>query len=85
MDAVAGKHVLRGFGMAARDAIDVAGEIEPEPRHIEPIVAGKLLQSIDLDKPGQELLEQIVTKSVVAGFDRCMGREYAPCPDIATS
>jgi hypothetical protein len=77
MNAVAGKHVLRRFGVAARDAVDIAGEVQGQVRQIEMGFAGKAPERPELDEPGQQPLEQIVGKTVVPGLYRRVRREDA--------
>ena len=49
VDPIAGKHVPRRLGVAARDAVDIAGQIERELRHVERVAPGEALEFIELD------------------------------------
>ena len=80
MDPVAGKKLLRDFRVPFGDTVDVAAEVQGQPRHIETFGAGDGLERADIDGAGQLALHQIVGKPVVAGLHRRVGGEDASLP-----
>ena len=69
MDAVPGKHLRSRLRMASRDPVHIVREVEGEAGHVEAIVAGEALQSVEIDETGQQPLEKLVKEAVMASLD----------------
>jgi hypothetical protein len=63
--------------MTARDAVDVAGEIERQLGHVQQVRAGELPQLREIDQPVDQVLEQRVGKPVAPCRDRGVRGEHA--------
>src|SRR3546814_11627738 len=70
VDPVAGKHALGRFVVTAGDTVYVAGQVEGEPGHVEPVAARKAFERVELDEIRQELHEEVISKAVVPRLDR---------------
>ncbi len=74
---VAREHVPRRVGVAARDAVDVARQVEGEPRHVQAVLAAEMLQVAVVQELAGDPAHEVVRELVVARLDRRVGGEHA--------
>jgi hypothetical protein len=77
VNAIPREHVPCRLGMAAADAVGIAGQVEGELRHIELLRTRELLEFPNLHQTWNKALEQIIAKPVVASLHGRVGGEHA--------
>ena len=80
MDVVAGEHVLRYLTVFLRHAVDVLAQVERQHRHVQVVLARKVLEHVEGNDLAEHLLDEGIGELVMARLDRRVGREHAEVP-----
>ena len=82
VDRVSGEHLLRDLAMPLGHAVDVVGEIQREPRHVELVLTAQHPDFLGGQGLAQHLLDEFVGELVVSRRNRRVRREDAAAPDV---